>query len=567
VNEPLILDRYRPLAGLGAGGYGSVTLAFDTRMARRVAIKRLALSADRSGRAVRTGLAEARTAALLNHPNIVTVHEWDSDDRDAYIVMEAVEGASLAELLDEGGPLGDDEAAAVIEAVGSAVSYAHDNGVLHLDLKPENVLVARDGTVKVADFGISALTDATGRAHALAGTIGYMPPEQIRGEHLDERADVWALAALAYEMLTDANPFDSDSAEGSLFKIEVADVPAPSEFEPGLPAALDDALLDALAPDPRDRPFSVRELLATVLPLLRDPRDGRESLAATVGVLAGDEDAEWPTEATGLWARWSAHARLATRIGAAVASGWLMWAGGSGMGLDAPAVSGAAALAALGGAIAPGLGLALGVIALTAGLLATFGWGGAVALGAVAAIMWVLRWRAGDGDAVVPFAALPLGVARVAPALPLLAGLGLRPLHAALASGFAGSLLVAASALCGGQAPYQRLPWQVIVDPWGPGALGAGTVAPFAWPWLLVPVAWSAAAAVCSALAGRQTRLAAVTGVCAGAGVLAGAYALAGMLAGGAALPVAALAPDLAGGTALALLAVAAGAPVRSGPE
>jgi serine/threonine protein kinase len=146
VGQGLILGRYRPLAELGEGGHGAVDLAFDTKMARRVAIKRIPLSHAGVRRlGTTTGLAEARTSALLNHPNVVTVFEWDTDADEAFLIMEHVDGAPLSDLLDAYAPLEPDEAAAVLDPVCAALSFAHDNGVLHLDLKPENVLVTRDG--------------------------------------------------------------------------------------------------------------------------------------------------------------------------------------------------------------------------------------------------------------------------------------------------------------------------------------------------------------------------------------------------------------------------------------
>ena len=164
VEQQLILDRYRPLEELGEGGFATVTLAWDTRMQRRVAIKRLALPRDWTGNVLHhpPGLAEARTAALLNHPAIVTVYDFETDADEAFLIMEHVDGASLERVLDDvGGALTLDEAAAVIDAVSSALSFAHDNGVLHLDIKPANVLVTRDGRVKVADFGMAALSSAS----------------------------------------------------------------------------------------------------------------------------------------------------------------------------------------------------------------------------------------------------------------------------------------------------------------------------------------------------------------------------------------------------------------------
>ncbi|MGB4593202.1 MAG: serine/threonine-protein kinase, partial [Coriobacteriia bacterium] len=333
MDRPLILDRYRPLADLGAGGHGSVTLAFDTKMARRVAIKRLPLPVDRHGRPIeRTGLAEARTAALLNHPSIVTVHEWDTDSDEAFIVMEDIDGASLADILDAtGAPLDLDEVAAVVSSVGSAVAFAHANGVLHLDLKPANVLITRDGRVKVADFGVSALTDATGRARGIAGTVGYMPPEQIRGETLDERTDEWALASLVYEILTNANPFDADTAEGSLFRIEIAPVPAPSEFERGLTAGIDLVLLAALSADAAERYPTVSHFCDAILDHLGDPDAGHESLAALADSLVEGEDAETAERLSypslGLWDRLARRSGALRRIGAAIVCAWLAWAG------------------------------------------------------------------------------------------------------------------------------------------------------------------------------------------------------------------------------------------------
>ncbi len=214
----LILDRYRPLAELGEGGFGTVTLAWDTRMQRRVAIKRLPFPLDNRGRPHQPpGLAEARTAAMLAHPNIVTVFDFDTDSDEAFLVMEYVDGASLADLLDRaGGPLTLDEASAVVDAVERALSFAHDNGVLHLDIKPDNVLVMRDGRVKVADFGIAELSSLSGHTSAYGGTLGYMPLEQLEGERVSERTDEWAVAALVFEAITGDNPFAEDTLEAAI---------------------------------------------------------------------------------------------------------------------------------------------------------------------------------------------------------------------------------------------------------------------------------------------------------------------------------------------------------------
>jgi serine/threonine protein kinase len=302
----LILGRYRPLSELGEGGHGAVDLAFDTKMTRRVAIKRIPLShagVRRLGQT--TGLAEARTAALLNHPNIVTMYEWDTDEDEAYLIMEHVDGCSLADLLDAYSPLDADEAAAVLTPVCSALAFAHDNGVLHLDLKPENVLVTRDGLVKVADFGVASLTNAAGQAISAGGTLGYMPPEQLRGEAVDARTDSWALGALAYEVVTGSVPFAADSIEEALRKAEDVVPPMPGDIIGAVPREIDDIVMTALAADPDARFTSAAGFGAQLLAVLGDPQSGREALREMVAELVAEEEAtaHGGVGGPGLWDR------------------------------------------------------------------------------------------------------------------------------------------------------------------------------------------------------------------------------------------------------------------------
>ncbi len=562
MEEPLILDRYRPLSDLGSGGHGSVVLAFDTRMARRVAIKRLPLPRGRTGLTPdRVGLAEARTAALLNHPNIVIVHEWDTDSDEAFIVMEDLDGASLADILDETGePFTLDEVAGILSAVSAALEFAHANGVLHLDLKPANILVSRDGHVKVADFGVSALTDVTGRASGTAGTIGYMPPEQIRGQQLDERTDGWALVALTYELLTDANPFDADTQEGSLFKIEVADVPAPSEFVPGLPRGIDDIIVAGLAPEPDERYASVAEFAHTLLPLLGDPSAGRASLAEVVSNLIGEEGGDEEYAPPGLWDRLARYAGIARRASSALACAWLAWTGISTFGLAAAPIAGVVALVALAAALAPALGLALGLGVFAAGIGNAIGWVGVALFAPLAAVYWVFRGRIGAGDSIAPVAGPALGVARSAPALPLLLGFVFEPLPAALSSAAAGLATVLASAAYATAAP--AVSWRFLAAPFAdaPAPTGGWVLASQA---ALIAVTWAAAATLTSLLCRRATRAAAAVGVAAGALALAVGHAGAALLGGVAdplALPVVL---DLGIGIVVAAAVVALGPPTR----
>ena len=199
----ILLERYRVLARRGTGGFGTVCTCWDTRLQRRVAIKRMPLldSAENNNvfaSTVDEALSEARTACLLAHPNIVTVHDFEIEDSYAYLVMEFVDGLNLAELLArvEGGFLTYSEAAHVVSSLSKALQYAHENGVLHLDIKPTNIMIDRQGTVKLADFGMATLASAAGYGGARGGTVGYMPPEQIEGMLVDERADIFSLAVV-----------------------------------------------------------------------------------------------------------------------------------------------------------------------------------------------------------------------------------------------------------------------------------------------------------------------------------------------------------------------------------
>jgi hypothetical protein len=525
VEEPLILDRYRPLTDLGAGGHGWVVLAFDTKMARRVAIKRLPLPHGRA--AVRTGLAEARTAAMLNHPHIVTVHEWEADDEAAYLVMEHIDGLSLADLLDSlGAPLDDDEAATIVRAVGDALSFAHRNGVLHLDVKPGNVLIDREGRVKIADFGIAALTGSGGSARGSGGTIGYMPPEQIRGESLDDATDEWAFAALVYELLTLANPFDADTPEGSLFKIEVADLPAPSEFVHDLPKGIDAVLLAALAADPAERYPSVGDLTTRLLDFLGDPLAGEEALAGDVAYFVADEEEaeEEAFERLGAWDRLAPQARTYTRVGAALACGWLAWAGLAPFGLGSAVALGATALVALAALLAPALGFALGVVTLTAGLVVRSGIGWAALFAVPAVAYWAWRGRRGEGDTLVVLGAPVLGVVRAAGATPLLAGFVYGPLAALAASALAALATMVVSAATGAAPPFLSVDWRFFTDPWSAEVLTANIRTVFATGPLVAAAGWGVAGAVMSLFCARGTRMAASLGALVAAAVLRVAY-------------------------------------------
>ncbi len=300
--DEILLGRYRVLARRGTGGFGSVCTCWDTTLQRRVAIKRIPLvAADGDGIQASTmddALGEARTACLLNDPNIVTVHDFQMDGTYAYLVMEYIDGLNLAELLSrvEDGVLTHEECCHVLTSCAHALTYAHQHGVLHLDVKPTNIMINREGTVKLTDFGMATLASATGYAGARGGTVGYMPPEQIEGMLVDERADVFSLAVVVWQALTGSDPFAADSAAASLEAIYRGPRKTLTEIDPELDFYAEDALLRALAPGASGRTPSAEELACELAPSLGDASAGAASLRELLDQSKDDEaekDLSW----------------------------------------------------------------------------------------------------------------------------------------------------------------------------------------------------------------------------------------------------------------------------------
>lgn len=375
-----LLKRYRPLETRATGGFGSVEVCLDTRLQRRVAIKRIPLAAPMSSTptAVRSAaLAEARTASMLQHPNIVSVIDFTYDNTYAYLVMEYVDGMSLEEFLAQvdGNSLTYDECACIADALTQALAFAHENGVLHLDIKPANVLIDHSGHVKLTDFGMATLTSAAGFGGARGGTLGYMAPEQLSGEMVDERSDIFSLAALLYESLCATAPFRAGTPADSLKRIEDG-VVIPNLLLPDIPEATEDALLSALDPDPSGRPFSIDEFAESFLDGLGDAREGRRSLARIIARLTRDDEEEAPEEyrgaaweldpAEGWWGSRTKRARTYTTgvicgISALVATAYLLASSGT---IATAALAAAAAATGLAAFIAPQIGSALLACAL-----------------------------------------------------------------------------------------------------------------------------------------------------------------------------------------------------------
>ncbi|MGD8896976.1 MAG: protein kinase [Acidobacteriota bacterium] len=280
------LGPFEILAPLGAGGMGEVYRARDTRLGREVAVKvlssELSADADRRSRFEQ----EARAASALNHPNIVTIYEIGSSDATTYIAMELVDGRTLREVL-EAGPLPTRRLLDLAFQIADALAKAHSAGIVHRDVKPENVVVSRDGTVKVLDFGLAKLlkepledTSNVPTAHAtrsgtVLGTIGYMSPEQASGKPLDFASDQFSLGSIFYEMATGQRAFRRGTSAETLTAIIREDVEPVSQLNAAVPAPFRWIVERCLQKDPHERYASTSDLA-------RDVKAVREHLSEAV---------------------------------------------------------------------------------------------------------------------------------------------------------------------------------------------------------------------------------------------------------------------------------------------
>ena len=253
--------RYHVLDRIAAGGMGEVYRAHDAVLERPVAIKVLHRSLAGDAGFVERFRREARAAASLNHQNIVAVHDWGSVDGIYYMVMEYVAGRSVRELLNEQGVFAPAQATDVLEQTLAALQHAHRQGIVHRDVKPENLMVTRDGIVKVADFGLArALADAQiTEAGTVTGTVQYLAPEQLQGEPADPRTDLYALGIVAFELLTARLPFTGETPMAIAYKHIHERVARPSSFNPAVPAQLDGWVASVTEKQRELRPESAAE--------------------------------------------------------------------------------------------------------------------------------------------------------------------------------------------------------------------------------------------------------------------------------------------------------------------
>ncbi|MFN2543850.1 MAG: Stk1 family PASTA domain-containing Ser/Thr kinase, partial [Actinomycetota bacterium] len=251
----VLSERYELESQLGSGGMATVYRGTDRVLSRAVAVKVLSAAHARDEAFVERFRREAQSAARLNHPGVVAVFDTGDDGDDHYIVMELVEGRTLADVLEERGPLPPHEAAAIAEQIAVALSVAHGEGIVHRDVKPGNVMLTQAGEVKVVDFGIAraSTSDSITKTTSVLGTANYLSPEQAQGHPVDERSDVYSLGVVLYEMLAGRPPFQGDSAVSVAYKHVQEQPLPPSRHNPEVPAELDAVTMKALSKDPAQR--------------------------------------------------------------------------------------------------------------------------------------------------------------------------------------------------------------------------------------------------------------------------------------------------------------------------
>ena len=262
-----VLDgRYLVQTKIASGGTSTVYRGVDVRLDRPVAVKVMDSRYAGDDQFLTRFRLEARTVARLKDPGLVAVYDQGLDARHPFLVMEFIEGGTLRELLAERGPMPPHAVVAVLRPVLGGLATAHRAGLVHRDVKPENVLISDDGDVKIADFGlVRAVADAgITSANVILGTAAYLSPEQVRDGDASPRSDVYSAGILTYELLTGRTPFTGDSALSIAYQRLDTDVPPPSAVIDGVPQQFDELVARATARDPADRYADAIEMAADV---------------------------------------------------------------------------------------------------------------------------------------------------------------------------------------------------------------------------------------------------------------------------------------------------------------
>ena len=321
------ISHYEITSKIGRGGMGVVYKARDLRLDRFVAMKFLPRSIDSQEEEKQRFILEAKAASSLDHPNICTIHEIDETiDGQMFIVMGYYEGETLKEKIDRG-PMRGAEALAVTRQVAQGLAKAAKEGIVHRDIKPANIMVTTDGVVKILDFGLARLSGHTkiSAPGSRLGTAAYMSPEQIMGEELDHRTDIWSFGVVLYEMLCGQRPFQGNQDVAVIYAVVNEEPEAPSAVSTAVRPELERIVIRALAKDRKDRYQHVSELLEDVDSIEDEPlADATQALPAELSV----EERKRKTPL---------YAAVAAALAVAVAAG-LYFAADSG-GSDAPSIA------------------------------------------------------------------------------------------------------------------------------------------------------------------------------------------------------------------------------------
>ena len=269
-----INDRYQIIRTIGEGGMANVYLAHDTILDRDVAVKILRGDLADDEKFVRRFQREAISASSLSHPNIVEMYDVGEDDGQYYIVMEYVEGKTLKSLVKRRGALTLPEVIDIMLQLTSAVACAHDSYIIHRDIKPQNVLIKEDGTVKITDFGIAMALNSNEltQTNSVMGSVHYLPPEQANGSGATIKSDIYSLGILMFELLTGNLPFKGENAVEIAIKQMREKIPSVCEINPHIPQSVENIILKACAKNPKNRYDNVLEMHDDIKTCLNEER-------------------------------------------------------------------------------------------------------------------------------------------------------------------------------------------------------------------------------------------------------------------------------------------------------
>ena len=267
----IIAERYEIVGKIGTGGMADVYKAMDHKLNRFVAVKVLKPEFREDTTFIKKFRSEAQAAAGLTHPNIVNVFDVGDDGGVYYIVMELIEGITLKEYISKKGKLSIKEATSIAIQVSMGLEAAHSHGIVHRDVKPQNIIISTDGKVKVTDFGIARAASSNTISSNVMGSVHYSSPEQVRGGYSDEKSDIYSLGITLYEMVTGRVPFDADTPVSVALKHMQEEPVEPIELNPNLPIAVNKIIMRALQKDTTLRYQTASEMLVDLKKSLKDP--------------------------------------------------------------------------------------------------------------------------------------------------------------------------------------------------------------------------------------------------------------------------------------------------------